>query len=63
VKETVEAIPEVDDAFVHVDPKELGEWKDDPETDELLGAAGEGTDESEPATDEGREDGDVDPTT
>ncbi|MFC6736333.1 cation diffusion facilitator family transporter, partial [Halolamina salina] len=22
-------LPEVDDAFVHVDPKELGEWKED----------------------------------
>jgi cation diffusion facilitator family transporter len=25
----LESIPEVDDVFVHVDPKELGEWKDD----------------------------------
>lgn len=24
----LESIPEVDDVFVHVDPKELGEWKD-----------------------------------
>jgi len=24
----IEALPEVDDVFVHVDPKELGEWKD-----------------------------------
>jgi cation diffusion facilitator family transporter len=28
-------IPEVDDVFVHVDPKELDEWKEDPETDRL----------------------------
>jgi len=27
--ESVREIPEVDDVFVHVDPKELGEWKDD----------------------------------
>jgi len=27
--ETVGSIPEVDDVFVHVDPKELGEWKAD----------------------------------
>jgi cation diffusion facilitator family transporter len=26
---SIETLPEVDDAFVHVDPKELGEWKDD----------------------------------
>jgi divalent metal cation (Fe/Co/Zn/Cd) transporter len=25
----LESIPEVDDAFVHVDPKELGEWKEE----------------------------------
>ena len=29
IVETIRALPEVDDAFVHVDPKELGEWKDD----------------------------------
>ncbi|CQH60444.1 transport protein (probable substrate zinc/cadmium/cobalt) [Halobacterium hubeiense] len=27
--QSVREIPEVDDVFVHVDPKELGEWKDD----------------------------------
>jgi len=65
VKETVEAIPEVDDVFVHVDPKELGEWKDDPDTDELLGAVGEDLDDTESTTDaeDGPEDGDVEPTT
>jgi len=31
----VRAIPEVDDVFVHIDPKELGEWKDDEEVDRL----------------------------
>jgi cation diffusion facilitator family transporter len=29
VRQNVQEIPEVDDVFVHVDPKELGEWKDD----------------------------------
>jgi cation diffusion facilitator family transporter len=32
---SIEALPEVDDAFVHVDPKELGEWKDDAEVERL----------------------------
>ncbi|MFC4986437.1 cation diffusion facilitator family transporter [Saliphagus infecundisoli] len=27
IVEAIRAIPEVDDVFVHVDPKELGEWK------------------------------------
>jgi cation diffusion facilitator family transporter len=38
VKESIEELPEVDDAFVHVDPKELGEWKDDSEVDRLAEA-------------------------
>ena len=29
VIESIRALPEIDDAFVHVDPKALGEWKDD----------------------------------
>ncbi len=29
IVEAIRALPEVDDAFVHVDPKELGEWKED----------------------------------
>lgn len=34
VVESIRDIPEVDDVFVHLDPKELGEWKDsDEETD------------------------------
>ncbi len=33
---TIRELPEIDDVFVHVDPKELGEWKDDGETDRLL---------------------------
>jgi len=31
VVESIRYLPEVDDVFVHVDPKELGEWKDDDE--------------------------------
>jgi cation diffusion facilitator family transporter len=46
VKESIEELPEVDDAFVHVDPKELGEWKDDSEVDRFAEAdAAEVTDE------------------
>jgi cation diffusion facilitator family transporter len=46
VKESIEELPEVDDAFVHVDPKELGEWKDDSEVDRLAEAdAAEVTDD------------------
>jgi cation diffusion facilitator family transporter len=29
VVESIQDIPEVDDVFVHLDPKELGEWKED----------------------------------
>ncbi|WP_458205950.1 cation diffusion facilitator family transporter [Haladaptatus sp. NG-SE-30] len=35
VMDTIRDIPEVDDVFVHVDPKELGEWKSDAEADRL----------------------------
>jgi cation diffusion facilitator family transporter len=35
VIESIRSLPQVDDVFVHVDPKELGEWKED-ETTELL---------------------------
>ncbi|GGJ12845.1 cation transporter [Halobellus salinus] len=44
VVESVRAVPEVDDVFVHVDPKELGEWKPDDNADRLVGTAvaGEG---------------------
>ncbi|MFT4892200.1 MAG: cation diffusion facilitator family transporter [Halobacteriales archaeon] len=62
VKDTIEAIPEVDDAFVHVDPKELGEWKADEETDRLLESLDDASEESESAAEDGREDGDVEPT-
>jgi len=39
VVESVRAVPEVDDVFVHVDPKELGEWKPGDDADGLVGAA------------------------
>ena len=32
---SIQALPEVDDVFVHVDPKELGEWKADDEVERL----------------------------
>ncbi|MBX0295141.1 cation diffusion facilitator family transporter [Haloarcula nitratireducens] len=35
VIEAIRDLPEVDDVFVHVDPKELGEWKDDDEVERL----------------------------
>jgi len=33
--DSIRALPEVDDVFVHVDPKELGEWKEDDEVERL----------------------------
>ncbi|MEF8782345.1 MAG: cation diffusion facilitator family transporter [Haloarculaceae archaeon] len=36
VMESIRKLPEVDDAFVHVDPKEAGEWKADDEVDQLV---------------------------
>ncbi|WEL17591.1 Putative Co/Zn/Cd cation transporter [Halorhabdus sp. SVX81] len=33
---SVEALPQVDDAFVHVDPRELGEWKADEEVEQFV---------------------------
>jgi cation diffusion facilitator family transporter len=35
VIESIRSLPQVDDVFVHVDPKELGEWKEDETTDLL----------------------------
>lgn len=32
----IEALPEIDDVFVHVDPKEAGEWKTDDLVDDLV---------------------------
>jgi len=42
VMESIQDLPEVDDAFVHVDPKEAGEWKTDEEVDRLVGGGREG---------------------
>jgi cation diffusion facilitator family transporter len=36
VMDAIRELDEVDDAFVHVDPKELGEWKDDETVEELV---------------------------
>ncbi|MDG5776401.1 cation diffusion facilitator family transporter [Haloarculaceae archaeon H-GB2-1] len=35
VMDAIRQIPEIDDVFVHIDPKELGEWKEDDEVDRL----------------------------
>jgi len=35
VMESIRDLPEVDDVFVHVDPKELDEWREDAEVDRL----------------------------
>jgi cation diffusion facilitator family transporter len=35
--ESIREIPEVDDVFVHVDPREAGEWKPDAEVDRFAG--------------------------
>ena len=35
VIQSVQSLPEVDDVFVHVDPRELGEWKEDDEVERL----------------------------
>ena len=35
VVESIRALPEVDDVFVHVDPRELDEWKTDEQVDQL----------------------------
>jgi cation diffusion facilitator family transporter len=39
VVQSIRELPEVDDVFVHVDPRELGEWKDDDEAGRLIGTA------------------------
>lgn len=33
---SIQALPAVDDVFVHIDPKELGEWKPDTDVDQLV---------------------------
>ena len=37
VVDSIRELPEVDDVFVHVDPRELDEWKADEEVDQLAG--------------------------
>jgi divalent metal cation (Fe/Co/Zn/Cd) transporter len=37
VAQSISALAEVDDVFVHVDPKEAGEWKPDDDVDRLVG--------------------------
>ena len=54
VVESIRTLEGVDDVFVHIDPKELGEWKRDPETDRLA----EGTERSAPDSDGTRANGD-----
>ncbi len=44
VVERIRDIPEVDDVFVHVDPRELGEWKEDDEASRLADLGEEYTD-------------------
>jgi divalent metal cation (Fe/Co/Zn/Cd) transporter len=36
VVESIRVLPDVDDVFVHIDPKELGEWKENPDADRLV---------------------------
>ena len=36
VVDDIRELPEIDDVFVHVDPKELNEWKDDEPTDQYV---------------------------
>lgn len=50
VMDSISELSEVDDVFVHVDPKELDEWKDDEEVDRLIAESGS---PSEPPPDEG----------
>ncbi|AFK20298.2 cation transporter [Haloferax mediterranei ATCC 33500] len=45
VVEAIGEIDEVDDVFVHVDPKELGEWKDGTDTDRYTIFSPDGGDE------------------
>ena len=50
VVQSVEELQQVDDAFVHVDPKELGEWKTDEAVDQLV----ETTEDTTDRADDGR---------
>ncbi|MFB6310367.1 MAG: cation diffusion facilitator family transporter [Salinirussus sp.] len=37
VADAIRELPQIDDVFVHVDPKEAGEWKDDADVERLAG--------------------------
>ena len=41
VIEAVQDLPKVDDVYVHVDPREAGEWKQDEDIDHLVGSVPE----------------------
>jgi cation diffusion facilitator family transporter len=60
VVSAIRELPEIDDVFVHVDPRELGEWKEDPDVNRL--ATENGADDGERRRDEPR-DPDADPAT
>jgi cation diffusion facilitator family transporter len=62
VIQAIQDLPEVDDVFVHVDPREAGEWKTDEDVDQLVGAAGAHTrddPEGRRENDDGRTETDV----
>lgn len=42
VVQAIRDLDSVDDVFVHIDPKELGEWKEDDTVDELIQRSGRG---------------------
>ena len=46
VVESIRALDDIDDVFVHIDPKELGEWKADEDADRLIERAEEATDDA-----------------
>jgi cation diffusion facilitator family transporter len=49
---SIRALPRIDDVFVHVDPKELGEWRADEDAERLTGRV-EGTDAASGPTNDG----------
>ncbi|MFB6295893.1 MAG: cation diffusion facilitator family transporter [Halobacteriales archaeon] len=53
VVEAIQDLPEIDDVFVHVDPRELGEWKRDEDVDRLLDGEGGDRDDVAGEGDEG----------
>lgn len=55
VVESIRALDRVDDVFVHIDPKELGEWKDDSDTEMEGRGSEESTTDNGTKADGGRE--------